>query len=93
MSIESETRDVGEPSVPPESLDLAGLPAPVADGLRKLVTTLRENPSNAASLSTPLLEEPPEAWARRLQAWVDTHPARPITIDDSRECLYNGRGE
>ena len=24
-----------------------------------------------------------------LQAWVDTHPSRPITIDDSRESLYS----
>jgi hypothetical protein len=46
-----------------------------------------------SSHSIPITEESPEAWVRRLQAWVDTHPARPITIDDSRESLYTGRGE
>jgi hypothetical protein len=94
MSIEPETRDLsGETDGPTQSLDLTGLPAPVADELRKLVTTLRDNLGHASSPSAPFVEEPPEAWARRLQAWVDTHPARPITIDDSRESLYTGRGE
>jgi len=38
-------------------------------------------------------QESPDQWADRLQAWVDTHPSRPITIDDSRESIYAGRGE
>jgi Arc/MetJ-type ribon-helix-helix transcriptional regulator len=38
-------------------------------------------------------QESPDQWAGRLQAWVDTHPSRPITIDDSRESIYAGRGE
>lgn len=38
-------------------------------------------------------QAPPDQWVRRLQAWVDTHPSRPITIDDSRESIYAGRGE
>lgn len=94
MSIEPETSNLGGPSAPPQSLDLTGLPAPVADELRKLVTTLRENLVPASSPCAPnSVEEPPEMWARRLQAWVDSHPVRAITIDDSRESLYAGRGE
>jgi hypothetical protein len=92
MNIEPESKDAIGPSVSAQSLDLTGLPAPVAEELRKLVATLRDNlvpgPGPTASAG-----ESPDAWARRLRAWVDTHPARPITIDDSRESLYTGRGE
>lgn len=38
-------------------------------------------------------QDAPEAWMRRLHAWVDTHPSRPLTLDDSRESIYAGRGE
>jgi Arc/MetJ-type ribon-helix-helix transcriptional regulator len=38
-------------------------------------------------------QESPDQWAERLQAWVDTHPSRPIEFDDSRESVYAGRGE
>jgi hypothetical protein len=93
MSIEPRSQDCAGPSVARESLDLSGLPAPVADELRKLVTTLRENMGAVPSDPGSVEEESPEAWARRLQAWVDTHPARPISIDDSRESIYSGRGE
>ena len=93
MSIEPESKDTAGPSGSRESLDLTGLPAPVADELKKLVALIRDNLAPAPSLPTPSAGEPPEEWARRLQAWVDTHPARPITIDDSRESLYSGRGE
>jgi hypothetical protein len=93
MSIEPESKDSVGPSISRESLDLTGLPAPVADELRKLVTTLRDNLGSAPSFPGSVEEEPPEAWARRLQAWVDTHPARAISIDDSRESLYSGHGE
>jgi hypothetical protein len=93
MGIEPQSKDSAGPSVSRESLDLTGLPAPVADELRKLVAILRDNLGSVPSFPSSVAEEPPEAWARRLQAWVDTHPARPISIDDSRESLYSGRGE
>jgi Arc/MetJ-type ribon-helix-helix transcriptional regulator len=38
-------------------------------------------------------QESSDQWADRLQAWVNTHPSRLITIDDSRESIYAGRGE
>jgi hypothetical protein len=91
MSIEPEVTDLnGSPHLP-QSLDLSGLPAPVADELRKLVATLRENLGNTSSSAA--LQEKPEAWVRRLRDWVDRHQARSITIDDSRESIYSSRGE
>jgi hypothetical protein len=93
MSSELESKDSAGPSASHESLDLTGLPAPVADELKRLVAALRENLRSAPSSPGSVHAETPEAWARRLQAWVDTHPARPISIDDSRETLYSGRGE
>lgn len=95
MSIDPDSTDAAAAGLPAETLDLTGLPAPVADELKKLVATLRDHwgamPGGSAARPEP--SEPPEAWARRLQAWVDSHPARPIAIDDSRESLYSGRGE
>jgi hypothetical protein len=93
MTIEPESNDSAGLSASRETLDLTGLPAPVANELRKLVSTLRDSLGSVPSVPGSVAQEPPEAWARRLQAWVDTHPARPISIDDSRESLYSGRGE
>ena len=76
----------------PQSLDLTGLPASVADELRRLVAALRDNLTPGSSPPAPAGESP-DQWTRRLQAWVDTHPPRAVTIDDSREGLYAGRGE
>ena len=91
MSIEPEAKEVSRTSLPVESLDLTGLPAPVAYDLRKLVATLRDS-LGLVGRAGPLEQEPPEEWAHRLQVWVDSHPARSITIDDSRETLYADRG-
>jgi hypothetical protein len=92
MNVEPEARELNGSS-PPQSLDLTGLPAPVANELQRLVATLRDNLGHAPGPSAPFEQEPYEAWTRRLQSWVDSHPARPITIDDSRESVYSGRGE
>jgi hypothetical protein len=81
------------PSVPPQSLDLTGLPTGVADELRRLVAALRDNLGRASTPSASPVQEPPEAWAQRLQAWVDSHPYQATTMDDSRDTIYAGRGE
>jgi len=65
----------------------------VADELRRLVAALRDNLGHAPSPSASPVEESPEAWIQRLQAWVDTHPFETTTMDDSRESIYAGRGE
>ena len=93
MSTQHETKPpTSEPAAFDHSLDLTGLPMPVAEELRRLVGTLRDNltpkPGIVASSG-----ETADQWAQRLQAWVDTHPARAIAVDDGRESLYAGRGE
>ncbi len=51
-------------------------PAPgLTDEVRKLVAALRESLATAPSRPAAAAE-PAEQWGRRLQAWVDTHPAR-----------------
>ena len=94
MSIEPESRDSVGASFPRESLDITGLPAAVADELRRLVAALRDNLVQAPSLSSSAAEEPPQSWVRRLQAWVDTHPEkgkRDITDIDRR--MEKGEGK
>ncbi len=48
--------------------------------------------SGPTSTSNALQENPGE-WARHLQAWAESLPFRPTTMDDSRESIYAGRGE
>jgi hypothetical protein len=43
--------------------------------------------------TTNALQENPGEWAKRLQAWADSLPVRPTSMDDSRESIYAGRGE
>jgi hypothetical protein len=92
MSIDAGRDDAASPWGSREILDLTGLPAPVADELRKLVATLRETLVPASSVPTPGSLESPGDWLGRLQAWVDTHPVRSIVIDDDRDGLYSDRG-
>ena len=43
--------------------------------------------------STTALQANPSEWVRRLQAWVDSLPVGPTSMDDSRESIYAGSGE
>ena len=38
-------------------------------------------------------ELPPEEWIARLRQWTESHRALPYVADDSRESIYEGRGE
>lgn len=40
---------------------------------------------------TPVLTG--EAWEKEFRAWIDSHKGSPTRIDDSRESIYEGRGE
>ncbi len=93
MSIEPEQDISSRKSYAEHSLDMTGLPASVADELRRLVAALRDSLATAPGRPTSAAEESADQWARRLQAWIDTHPAREVAIDDSRENLYAGRGK
>ena len=92
MSTEPRTRDVGESPEPPRSLDLTGLPAPVADELRRLVAALRGTLAAPPGPRADAAAEPADRWAQRLQEWIDSHPFRVVSLDDDREGLYTGRG-
>jgi plasmid stability protein len=35
----------------------------------------------------------PEEWAAQFRAWVASHQRLPALADDSRESIYEGRGE
>lgn len=89
MDVEVESKSPAK-SASSSSLDLTGLPPSVVTELKGLVTALRENLAPGFS---PEGEEPYEAWEGRLNAWANSHPARSVFIDDSREGLYSGRGE
>ena len=88
MSVEHETKSTDLAAVTPQSLDLAGIPAAVADELRRLVAMLRSNPGRA---------EPGNGIARRLEPSPPSvgrsHPPRLVAIDDRRDGIYAGRGE
>ena len=34
-----------------------------------------------------------DKWSRSLRAWAASHPLRTVCADDSRESIYEGRGE
>ena len=34
-----------------------------------------------------------DEWSRALRAWAASHPLRTVCADDSRESIYEGRGE
>jgi len=35
----------------------------------------------------------PEEWSRAFRDWARSHPPLPVIADDSREAIYEGRGE
>jgi hypothetical protein len=75
-----------------ETIDASGLPESVINDIRQLVKTLRgQLETTKEDLGSN--KETPEAWAKRLTAWVQSHVKRPIEFDDSRESIYSGRGE
>ncbi len=41
----------------------------------------------------PRRRRSPEEFARRLDLWIKLHPVLDHAIDDSRESIYEGRGE
>ena len=77
----------------PEIIDVTGLPEPVIQDMRRLVTTLREKFGQESAAARPAGELPPDEWIARFRAWAESHPKREVIIDDSRETIYGGRGE
>jgi hypothetical protein len=71
-----------------QTIDVTGLSEAVVSDLRRLVETLR-----AAAATTPPRAETPEEWVARFRAWVASHAKSDVIADDSRESIYEGRGE
>ena len=73
-----------------QSIDVTGLPEPVVASLRELVTKLRDT-WPAVSGQTGMT---PEEKIQAFKEWVNRpRPPAPSFVDDSRESIYDGRGE
>ena len=59
----------------------------------EMIARLVEEDAQRGQMRAGSPQDSPDQWTRRLQAWVDAHPARSLAIDDSREGIYAGRGE
>jgi hypothetical protein len=61
----------------------------VDDYLRSLLP-----PTNGDVDEQPLYQSvPPEEWVHAFRDWAASHPALSVVADDSRESIYQGRGE
>jgi hypothetical protein len=73
------------------TIDVTGLPEPVVAGLQQLVNGIR------AGQPVPADPPSPEVIAERLRRFDEwmarPRPPAPGFIDDSRESIYEGRGE
>jgi hypothetical protein len=84
-----------QPSLPTEQqvvVDLTGLPDTAADTVRAVVDAMRQQEIARSSLSA-------QEWKLRFDAYVEEVASRAtrypagFAVDDSRETIYEGRGE
>lgn len=72
--------------------------------VRQFVVGLQEAPAGEALACSPYVKPAPmrnlneqqkayDAWVGRLRTWSDSHPPVTHFVDDSRESIYEGRGE
>ena len=79
-----------------QPIDVSGLPPESVRAVNNLVDVLREPAKHVdadAVEGIPPSQWPYEEWYKWFRAWIDSHEKREITIDDSREKIYGGRGE
>ncbi|TWT65903.1 hypothetical protein Pla123a_48140 [Posidoniimonas polymericola] len=77
--------------LPPDiESQLNRLAASGADVQQFVAQTLREG-FERHTQEDPSLSE--EEWQAGFKSWVDSFPQRKTTMDDSRESIYEGRGE
>ena len=61
----------------------------VDDYLRTLLP-----PTNGEGQEKPLYETAtPDEWTKAFRDWAASHPVLPVIADDSRETIYESRGE
>lgn len=74
-----------------QTIDVTGLPEAVVADLRRLVETMR------AAAGVPPTEPPRpetmEEWNARFRVWAANYETHGPIADDSRESIYEGRGE
>lgn len=69
------------------------------EALNDAVLALRKSteanlpPVGGPPRSQDATRESTEAWIARVRAWSERHPAVEGFVDDSRESIYEGRGE
>lgn len=71
-------------------IDVSGLPEAVVSDLKRLVETLR---GQSAKPELPPHKDTAEEWIAKFRAWAASHPKSDVIADDSRESIYEGRGE
>jgi hypothetical protein len=78
-----------------QTIDVTGLPAPVVTSLRRLVDGLRAAlPAAGVAPAVSPHQLPVEERLRLFNEWVNhPRPPAPPFVDDSRESIYEGRGE
>jgi hypothetical protein len=76
----------------PETIDVTGLPEPILRDIRRLVETLRQSYGSPNS-DTDTQQSDREAWIARWRAFAATRTSSNPNFDDSRESIYEGRGE
>ncbi len=75
------------------TIDVTGLPESVVHDIEQLVASIRDNLALSMGNGQAGAELSPDEWIRQFRDWAVSHPRRQIQIDDSRESIYEGRGE
>ena len=70
-----------------DTIDVSGLSPEAIRTVEALVVSLR-----GRETETPERRDP-QSWSKALREWAASHAKRDIVIDDSRESIYEGRGE
>lgn len=69
----------------------------IAHGFRSIDDFVERSlpaPGGENDMAKPFYERAtPEEWVKAFREWAASHPALPVIADDSRESIYEGRGE
>ena len=81
-----------------QTIDVTGLSPEAIRAVQTLIDAFRKQAAQPPAPPSTYWPGPPpgetaEEWIARLRAWSEGHPKRDIEIDDSRETIYEGRGE
>lgn len=75
-----------------QTVDLTGLPEQTVQQVLKIVREAREKQAESPPVRSPNQDDP-ERWSAEWRAWTASRPRRELTMDDSRESIYDGCGE